>query len=172
MSEQVVYLNERYHTGQVQDATQELVARSLQICDTCFQKTEELARIFGHSLSPIVVRYNLTPGLFTASRIGRWSRSEVWVEKFLKLTGRLREPAKDIKPLIGAVQPPHSDYNLPAIGLMSFWEANFANLYELAVPKPPNEQETLEGAFKAYTESRIIRQALCDGIYFQRAVRT
>lgn len=71
MSEQIVYLNERYHTGQVKDATQELAERSLQICGTCFQKTEELASEFGQNLSPVVVRYNLTLGLFPAPRIGK-----------------------------------------------------------------------------------------------------
>lgn len=172
MTKEILYLNERYHTGQVRDATQELVARSLQICGTCFQKTEELASVFGQSLSPVVVRYNLTLSLFSGTRIGKWSRSEVWVEKFLKLTGRLKDPVKDIKPTIGAEQPNYSDYNLPATRLMGFWETNFANLCELAVPKPTHEQGTLEGALKAYTESKIIRQALCDGIYLQRAVGT
>ncbi len=171
MSEQIVYLNEKYHTGQVKDATQELVARSLQICDTCSQKTEELATVFGQNLSPVVVRYNLTLGLFSGTRIGKWSRSEVWVEKFLKLTGRLKDPNKDIKPLIGAEQPSYSDYNLPATRLMNFWEANFANLCKLATPTK-KEQGTLENALRAYTESRIIRQALCNGIYLQRAVGT
>ncbi len=165
MPEGIVYVNESFHTGLVKEATLELIDRQQKVLDVCIDKITMLKVVLGSEAASSIVRGVINGGVIPTRIRRKWLRGEMWVGRFLteaKVNPELSNPLPNDSE---AEKIPNQQ------GLSTaeeFLKLSQDALDFLLKNQPPHRFDSLTWSSYAYTESRLLRRALYQGVIIQR----
>lgn len=104
MAEQVVYVNEQWHTGQLRDASYELATSGIKVLDHLIPKVEQLDPNLDWLYGTVQVRRVLVPSNVPKTTARDWDSHENWVFRFIASLPYLNTPGRIDRRLAGRLQ--------------------------------------------------------------------
>src|SRR3989344_8990181 len=83
MSEAIVYINEGWHTGQVREATDELVDTSLRVVDRLIPVVQGINPDLNSIHRAALIKTEISPDVIPLVTRSKWVRDENWLYRFI-----------------------------------------------------------------------------------------
>ncbi|MBI2599322.1 hypothetical protein HYW43_00170 [Candidatus Daviesbacteria bacterium] len=161
MSEYIVYINETCHTGQLRDASHELLEGVSQIVDTCKNNLHEIDPSLGPQSISLKIRAALSSLHLSPKAKESWNKKENSLVKLMVLAGVMSYPQKTNARLHEVLQP--VPFPRTFTDASAFLSDNQFRIHGLQ-SDGQRRLDSLRWAAYAYTESAVLRKALYDGI--------
>lgn len=159
MAEKVIYINENCHTGQLRDASHELLEKIAGIVSHCQDSLQSIDPSLNPN--PQKIRTALSPVSLSTRLQDVWQKDEVWVVKLLVLAGAMSYPHRANAKIHEMLQPiPFPQTFTDAAAFLDENQFRVKGLLSEGV----NRLDSLRWAAFAYTESRVLRKAIFDGV--------
>lgn len=164
--EPIIYINEGCHTGQLQDASQELAHRTLQIIGRCVENIGLINRTTDPQVLPLKLRSATSDAALSSKTQRVWTNDEKWVARLAVMAGILSYPHRvDLR--ISEHLSPVSGFSTAA-GAILFFSSEAERVRYLLSPQARQRLDSLKFSSFAYVESRVLRRAVFDGVYLTK----
>lgn len=161
MSERVIYINENCHTGQLRDASHELLVKVSRVVGTCKDSLYEIDPSLESQAIPLKIKKALSH-LHLSSKIkSSWKKDENWVVKLMVLAGAMSYPHRTNARIHEMLQPVKFPSTFTEAA--AFLADNQFRLDGL-LSDGRRRLDSLRWAAYAYTESTVLRRAIFDGV--------
>jgi hypothetical protein len=165
MPEKIVHINEKVHSGQLREASWELVDRESRVTQACTERLEELTEKFPDSLTDFMVTKAIDPKKLVSPRVHQdWLKYEVSVARLLDL-GPYDQLPRQLAEGLSAETVRFPESRSFAVNLINFWKTEEARVKGLEQALQKRAADSLTISRSAYANSRIIRAALYQRTY-------
>lgn len=168
MMEHGVYINEVWHTGQVRDASAELVGTQLKVVGHLLPRVRGINPNLNRLMRAALIRKVLDPEEIPFPARSKWDRDENWVYRVIdSLRRKYTTPGR----LDENIVPNLDNYGYFASpeDAVNYLDATRQRLTHLLKYDTQHRLGTLKLVFLSYTESRILRMAVGKGQYLIRS---
>lgn len=164
MSERKVYINEYCHSGQLRDASSELLFVDSRIVEDCLERASNLNPSLSPLPTPTLIRVALGSHHLAPATKAKWHKAENWVVKLLVLAGIMSYPHNSELRISEALDSTRVLTSVDeALGFLEYANARLRNLLEDPVQL---RLGSLKLASYAFTETYVLKRAVDDGVYF------
>lgn len=163
MADIKIYFSEDLHTGNLQEASRDLLEQNLKVTDKCIENLRELSPILSSDIVHSRVRQYVDPYYVTEDIVSKWNKKESWVTRMLAKTKIISYPEKtDMK--LG--EHLYSIDRFASVGdaLEYFYSAETRLNYLISIKSPEHLSSLKYGAY-AFAESRVLRKAVFQGVF-------
>ncbi|MBI2196676.1 hypothetical protein HYU45_03635 [Candidatus Daviesbacteria bacterium] len=161
MVEKVIYINDNCHTGQLRDASHELLQKISYIVGNCKDNLQQIDPSLSSLVPPLKIKTALSSVSLSPRTKDSWNKYENWVVKLMVLAGVMSYPHRANVRIHEVLQPiPFPQTFTEAVAFLDENQFRVRGLLSDGLRR----LDSLRWTAYAYTESRVLREVLFDGV--------